>query len=44
MKSSRYFWLLSTVAFVLTWFVVIPYLASNPKVDLTAPTVKSWLP
>lgn len=37
MKSSRYFWLLSTIAFVLTWFVVIPYLASNPRIDLTAP-------
>ena len=35
--NSRGFWLLTTAAFVPTWFVFIPYLASNPHIDLTAP-------
>ena len=37
MNSGRAFWIMSTVAFVLTWFVFIPYLVSKPVVDLTAP-------
>lgn len=28
---------MTTIAFVLTWFVFIPYLASGPYVDVTAP-------
>lgn len=44
MKETRVFWVFATVAFVLVWFVFIPYLASNPRVVLTAPTVKSWMP
>lgn len=35
--NSRWFWLMTTAAFVLTWFVFVPYLVSSPYVDLTAP-------
>lgn len=41
MKETRAFWIFTTVAFVLTWFVFIPYLASNPRIDLTAPVATS---
>ena len=37
MNSSRAFWITTTVAFVLTWFVFVPYLVRNEVVDLTAP-------
>jgi hypothetical protein len=32
---------MTTAAFVLTWFVFIPYLASNPHIDLTATMAES---
>lgn len=39
--NSRWFWLMTTAAFVLTWFVFIPYLASSQVVDLTAPVASA---
>lgn len=41
---KKYFWHSATAFFVILWFVIIPYMASNPHVDLTAPTARSWLP
>lgn len=34
---KKYFWHSATAFFVILWFVIIPYLASNPRIDLTAP-------
>jgi hypothetical protein len=39
--NSRAFWIMTTAAFVLTWFVFIPYLASNPHIDLTETMAES---
>ena len=39
--NSRGLWIFATAAFVLVWFVFIPYLASNPQVDLTAPAARA---
>lgn len=38
--NSRGFWIMTTLAFMLTWFVYIPYLASGRVIDLTAPVAK----
>ena len=34
---DKYFWHLSTAFFVILWFVIVPYIGSFGRDDLTAP-------